>query len=150
MASENPTVGRLDGQIKWYDQKSMNNQRWFKGLKVTQIVAAALIPFLASLQAMGIADHMTLAAGGLGILIVILEGLQSLNQYQHNWITYRSACEELKHEKYLWFAKAGPYLDAENCDALFAERVESLVSREHAKWVSARQKAERDLKRKES
>ncbi|MBI3660542.1 DUF4231 domain-containing protein [Candidatus Acetothermia bacterium] len=73
----------------------------------------------------------------LGVLIVVLEGLQSLNQFQHNWTTYRSTCEELKHEKFLWLAKAGPYANARNADALLAERVESLISREHTKWVSA-------------
>jgi hypothetical protein len=144
MASDNPTVERLEDQIAWYGQKSIENQRWFKRLKVAQIVAAAFIPFAAGISA---PVYLT---GGLGVFIVILEGLQSLNQYQHNWITYRSTCEELKHEKYLWLAKAGPYLNVDNPDALFAERIESLISREHAKWVSERKKAERNLKKTRS
>ena len=139
MASGNSTLERLEDQIGWYDNKSLVNQRWFKWFKVMQIVAAAIIPLAAGLKA------PVPLTGGLGVLIVILEGLQSLNQYQHNWITYRSTCEELKHEKYLWQAKAGPYLDAENPDALLAERVESLISREHAKWVSSREKAKKEL-----
>lgn len=142
MVSDNPTVERLEDQIAWYDQKSVENQRWFKRLKVAQIVAAAIIPFAAGISA------PVYIAGGLGVFIVIVEGLQSLNQYQHNWITYRSTCEELKHEKYLWLAKAGPFLNAENPDALFAERVESLISREHAKWVSTRKQEEKELKEK--
>ena len=142
MASDNPTVERLEEQIAWYDQKSMENQRWFKRLKVAQIVAAAIIPFAAGISA------PVYVTGGLGLFIVIVEGLQSLNQYQHNWITYRSTCEELKHEKYLWLAKAGPFLNAENPDALFAERVESLISREHAKWVSTRTDAEKQPRKR--
>ena len=142
MASDNPTVDRLEDQIAWYDKRSMENQRWFKRLKVAQIVAAAIIPFTAGISA------PIYVTGGLGVFIVIVEGLQSLNQYQHNWITYRSTCEELKHEKYLWLAKAGPFLNAENPDALFAERVESMISREHAKWVSVRKHAEKELNEK--
>jgi hypothetical protein len=38
-------------------------------------------------------------------------------------------------------AKAGIYADAIDPDRLLAERIESLISTEHAKWVSAQEKA---------
>ena len=50
----------------------------------------------------------------LGALIVVLEGVQQLNQYQQNWSAYRSTCEALKHEKYLFLAHAGPYAGSED------------------------------------
>ena len=34
----------------------------------------------------------------LGVLAVVLEGVQQLNQWQHNWITYRLTCEALRHD----------------------------------------------------
>jgi len=64
----------------------------------------------------------------------VLEGLQQLQQYQQNWITYRATCERLKHEKFLFAAHAGPYATAPRPEALLAERVEGLVSQEHAAW----------------
>ena len=134
MSAENVTMGRLDDQIAWYDKKSISSQKWFKSLKVMTIGAAAAIPLLAGFGA------NAFISGLLGAVIVIIEGLQSLNQYQTNWVSYRSTCEELRHEKYLHLAKAGPYLAAEKPDALLAERVESLISREHSKWVSIREK----------
>jgi hypothetical protein len=137
----NPTLERLEDQIAWYDRKSMENQQWFKRSKVAAIVAAALVPFASGIGA------PAAITGALGVFIVVLEGLQGLNQYQNNWTTYRSTCEELKHEKYLWLGKAGPYASAENPDALLAERVESLISREHAKWVSAREQIEKVQKK---
>lgn len=76
--------------------------------------------------------------------MVVLEGVQQVNQYQHNWIIYRSACELLKHEKYLYLATAGPYAEAANAHALLAERIESLISQEHAKWVAGRAKATKE------
>ena len=130
MSSSNPTMDRADDQIDWYDRKSISNQRWYKRLKVAAIVAAALVPFAAGY------GELAVLTGGLGVCIVVLEGLQGLNQYQQNWINYRSTCEALRHEKYLYMAKAASYLTAEHPDALFAERIESLISREHAKWVS--------------
>jgi hypothetical protein len=74
--------------------------------------------------------------GGLGALIVVLEGLQQLFQLHANWTQYRSTCEALRHEKFLWMAHAGPYSHSERLDALLAERVEGLVSQEHAAWSS--------------
>jgi len=135
------TVARLEDQIGWYDRKSNQAQLWYKALKLIEIGCASLVPFAAGLAA------PAWVTGGLGVLIVILEGVQHLNQYQHNWITYRSTCEYLKHEKYLYIAKAGPYSTAEAPTALLAERVESLVSQEHAKWISAHEERNHEMKR---
>jgi hypothetical protein len=76
---------------------------------------------------------------GLGVLITVLEGLLHLNQYQQNWINYRSTCEALKHEKYIYLGKAAPYVNLPDPHALLAERIESLVSQEHGKWASVQQ-----------
>ena len=128
-----PTLQRLDDQIDWYDRKSAKSQRWFKCLKIVTMAAAVFIPVLSA------ADWGRPYAGALGIVIVLAEGLQQLNQFQANWIAYRSTCESLKHEKYLYLAPAGPYASAQNPLPLLAERIEGLVSQEHAKWVSAQQ-----------
>jgi hypothetical protein len=144
MNTSNPALERLEDQAKWYSRKSGENQRRYKRLKVVQIVAAALIPFTATMPTLLSEDFgllLPIATGGLGVLIVVLEGLQGLFQFHDNWTSYRSTAEALKHEKYLWFAKAGHYANANNPDALLAERVESLVSREHAKWVSTQEGA---------
>lgn len=126
---------RLEDQIVWYDRKSQHNQRTFKRIKVTEIVAAALIPFISATNI----PHLALVTAGLGVLITVLEGLLHLNQYQQNWITYRSTCEQLNHEKYIFIALAGPYVNVANPHVLLAERLEALVSQEHAKWASVQQ-----------
>src|SRR5258708_8350018 len=133
MTAESDTVvDRLEDQIAWYDGKSSSNQRAYKRIKVTEIIAAAVIPFLPALPLV----HVEWIAGALGVLITVLEGLLHLNQYQQNWIAYRSTCESLKHEKYVYLAKASPYVGVADPHALLAERVESLVSQEHATWAS--------------
>jgi hypothetical protein len=128
-----PALVRVEDQIAWYDSKSRHAQRWFKVLKTSELIAAALVPFAAGYG-------INWAAGGLGVLIVVIEGLQAMNQYYHNWITYRSTCEELKHEKYLWLSQAGPYANANGSTALLAERIEGLISRENSRWVSDQEK----------
>ena len=135
MTEADPTLQRLEDQINWYDGKSNHSQHVYKWLKIIEIVAAALVPLSAGL-------HMPAGVtGSLGVLIAVLEGLLQLNQYHHNWITYRSTCETLKHEKYLYLANAGPYAAATAAHTLLAERIESLVSQEHAKWAAGQEEA---------
>jgi hypothetical protein len=131
------TLDRLQDQIEWYDWKSSYNQKAFKVLKICTIAAAAIIPFISTLYANSI------VTAALGVLIVVLEGLQQLNQYHANWISYRSTCESLKHEKFLYLAKAGIYGAANDAHALLAERIESLVSQEHAKWASGQEQSQK-------
>jgi hypothetical protein len=135
MNQADPTLERLDDQINWYDRKSNSSQRAYKWIKVVEIIAAAFVPLSAGL-------HLPAPiTGSLGVLIAVLEGLLQLNQYHHNWISYRSTCETLKHEKYLYLANAGPYASAPAAHALLAERIESLVSQEDAKWAAGQEEA---------
>ena len=126
-----PVWQRLDDQIHWYDRRSRLSKRWYLRLKVVQIVTAAAIPVLATVW-----PEKAWIGGGLGALIVVLEGLQQLFQLHANWTQYRSTCEALRHQKFLWMARAGPYAHTDRPDAMLAERVEGLVSQEHAAWSS--------------
>src|SRR5215470_1054005 len=139
MVDSDSIMDRLEDQIGWYDRKSMSCHRVFKWIKIVQIVAAAVIPFLAALSVKEVWSSVHWITGGLGVVVTVFEGVLQLGQYQQNWIMYRSTCEALKHEKYLYLGKAGPYASAPDPHALLAERVESLVSQEHAKWASAQQ-----------
>ncbi len=130
-AASGPAWDRLEDQLGWYDAKAAHHKRWFQSLKVGQIVVAAAIPVGAG------AGVSAAVAGGLGAVVVIMEGFQQLFQFQQNWITYRSTAEALKHEKFLFLAGAGPYAQAEHPAARLAERVEGLVSQEHAAWAQS-------------
>jgi len=135
-------MNRLDDQIDWYDRRSLRAQKCYKVLKVSTLIAGALVPLSVGL------GLYSVIVGGIGVFIVVTEGIQQINQYHHNWVTYRSTCEALKHEKYLFSAQAGPYFCINEPLKLFAERVESLVSQEHAKWISTQERAEKESKKK--
>ena len=111
-----PIIERLEDQIAWYDKKSQYNQRVFKRIKIVEIVAAAMIPFLGAFKF----SQVVWVTSGLGVLITVLEGLLHLNQYQQNWVAYRSTCESLKHEKYTYLGKASPYTNVPDPHALLA------------------------------
>jgi hypothetical protein len=129
------TWERLEDQIGWYDRKSQAAQHWYKRAKVIELVVAAAVPPLAALEVS--AAVVSVVAS----VVVVLEGAQHLFQWNEHWIAYRSTCEALKHERYLYLANAGPYSTAPVPRALLAERVEGLVSQEHAKWASTQQEA---------
>jgi hypothetical protein len=135
--TDDPTLERLEDQIHWYDHKSSQQKRYFNILKIVTIVAAATIPFLTTLPMEAKLSQTITSA--LGATIVVIEGIQQLYQLQTNWILYRSTCESLRHEKYLFLGRAGPYAAAQDAHSLLAERIESLVSQEHAKWASGQQ-----------
>ena len=128
-----PIMGRLEDQIAWYSGRSRAAQHTFKRFKVAEIIAAAMIPFIAGLSF----KYVAMVTGGLGVLVTVIEGLIHLNQYQQNWTTYRATAEGLKHEKFLYLGKAGQYSTAADPHALLAERVETLVSQESAHWVAS-------------
>ena len=129
-----PVWKRLDEEIHWYDRNSRKAKRWYIRLKVVQIVTAAAIPVLATAW-----PEKAWIGGAMGAVIVVLEGLQQLFQHHSHWTQYRSTCERLRHEKYLWQAHAGPYARSHKPDALLAERVEGLVSQEQTAWASTQQ-----------
>lgn len=146
LSANDPIYARLEDQIDWYDRKSRSAQRIFKRIKVVEILAASVIPFLAGVEM----PHGKLVIAGLGVLITILEGILHLNQYQQLWGNYRATCEALRHEKYVYLAVAGAYRGVENARALLAERVESVVSQEDAKWNALQQQAGKAPEAKEA
>jgi len=129
-SEEDPTWERLEDQLNWYSRKSSYSQRRYKWFKLLEIAVAASLPVVAAVHS------PVWVTGGLAAVIVVLEGVQHLFQYQEHWITYRSTAEALKHERYLYLAKAGPYAEEDRHREL-AERLEGLISQEHAKWTAS-------------
>lgn len=134
VATDDPTWERLEDQIAWYDRRSRAAQRRYKQIKLSVLVVAASLGPVASLA--GTPWLVSI----LSTAIVVLEGVQHLYQYQEHWITYRSTCEALRHERYLYLADAGPYFGAVNAHALLADRIEALISQEHAKWAATHER----------
>lgn len=130
-----PTWERLEDQIGWYDRRSGESQRLYKWLKLLEIAIAATLPVVAAV-------HSPVAVtGSLAAVIVVLEGAQHLYQFQEHWITYRSTAEALKHERFLYLAGAGPY-SVDDRHQQLAERLEGLISQEHAKWTTSQSGAD--------
>ena len=123
---------RLQTQIDWYSKKSRLNKRVFLTLSAIEIIAASSIPFLVGY----IGDDkpwVRLLVGFIGVLVAVITGIMALNKSQELWIEYRTTCELLKHQKYLFVTGTKPY-DGDNAFNILVENVENLISKEHSKW----------------
>jgi hypothetical protein len=131
MNEEEYIQSRLEDQIGWYDRKSTHAQARFKILRGLEIVGGSAIPLIAGFGGGGVCSQ--LAVGLLGAMVVAIAAFLSLNQYQENWIEYRTTCESLRHEKFLYLTRTEPY-DAPTAFPLLVQRVESLISKENSGW----------------
>jgi hypothetical protein len=132
MHQHDSTLERLDDQIALYERKSEISQRRLKWLKGIQLAAAGAIAVAAKVEAPRAVDP-TLAA-----LIIVIEGVEHSGRYEQKWSSYRWTCEAMKHEKWLFLARAGPYTHNSDARGLLAQRIEGLISTERARWISAR------------
>jgi hypothetical protein len=125
---------RLNDQVGWYDRKSSENQRWFKRLRLTEIVAAAIIPLLSGFAGESLA--IKIAIGALGVVVAVIASLLALLHLQEHWINYRATAEALKTEKFLFLTQTQPY-EKEDAFHLLVQRVEALLSKENTEWLQA-------------
>lgn len=136
---------RVDPQIKWYDDKSLKCQKIYKRIQVSEIIIAAFIPLLAGY----VSYHFTLPIliGVFGVIITILESITKLNKYHELWIEYRTTCELLKYQKYLYETKSAPYNDNGNSfESIFVNNVEQIISSENNQWKIINVKTEKKEK----
>ncbi len=126
---------RLDDQINWYDKKSIKNQSNYKILRIIEIISAVLIPFLSALSInnSSFTFVVSILVSLLGVIITFIASMLSLGKYQENWIEYRTTCESLKKEKYLFLTNTIPY-NTDNAFSILTHRVESLISKENTNW----------------
>ncbi|NOY63291.1 MAG: DUF4231 domain-containing protein [Gammaproteobacteria bacterium] len=129
---------RLDDQINWYDKKSIQNQKLFKRLQLTSIVAAASIPFLSG-YITETSIVLKIFTGLLGITVAVITAILGIYKSQENWLEFRTTCESLKHEKYLFLTHAEPY-HCEQPFQLLVQRVEGLISKENTHWFQSMNK----------
>jgi hypothetical protein len=120
---------RLENQINWYDQKSLSCQKKYKWLKRIEILFATSIPVLTT-----ISPNMIIISV-LGGSIAFIEGWLTLSKYHENWIEYRSICELLRQEKFMFLTKSGVYTSEHSLKYL-VERVESIISKENVNWAN--------------
>ena len=134
-------------QINYYEVKAGHNQRIYRCLQWALIILAALTPALIEfnlndLIGKGFGHIATLTS----VIVVILTAALKTFKYQENWINYRTTCEALKKEIYLYDAGLSDYQQSDDREAQFIDRVEALLARENTIWLTVQKKKEQQKK----
>lgn len=139
---KHPAWVRLCNQVSWYESKSAWNQKWYKFYKILQVFFASIIPIAL------LADVNKITVAFFGSIITILEAIQQIYRFHELWIQFRSTSEHLKHHQFLFLSKADIYkgMETEVSLILLSEKVEEMVSAEHAQWIRISKKDEATTK----
>lgn len=135
---QNYLMDRYEDQINWYDRKSARNQKVYRDLQLSVIVLSAITPVLVAI----VPEATRWPAVFIAALVAIGTTMLKTFKYQENWINYRTTCETLRKEIHFYKAGVADYKDSEDREALFVERVESLISRENTMWLTTQRPKE--------
>jgi hypothetical protein len=79
---------RLDDQIDWYSTKSTYCQTRHKVLRILEVIAAAMIPFLSAIGTD--IPYNSWIVGSLGAVIAICAASSGIFKFHENWIQFRA------------------------------------------------------------
>ncbi len=121
--------------------KAASNQKAYKMLRTTSLVASILVPLLSG-YAESFGVSLTITIGVLGAIVAICQGLLALNRNHENWTEYRLTIEALIREKLFYSTKIAPY-DGKDSFGAFVENIEKILSSENQKWLKTRMDADK-------
>jgi hypothetical protein len=128
---------RCEGQKDWYDRKSNANHRAFLGLQLTLIVCGAATPAILVrhvIELKGEAGLSVEVALGTSIIAAICVAVLRNFKNKEKWHIYRDAREALEREIQLFRARLKHYATSNDPQHLFAERVETIIANERARF----------------
>ena len=131
-------AGRYTNQIDWYSNRAGTNKSWYQAFQWGVIILSASVPVLIA----SVPESHQWFTITISIFLAIGTAALKTFKFQENWVNYRTVSETLKKEKYFYDAGLDDYADADDKEALFVERVESLISRENSLWVTTHKQKE--------
>lgn len=135
---------RYQNQIDWYSSRASKNKRHYNIFQWSAIVLSASLPVLIA----AVPLSWKWATIILSIFLAICTAGLKTFKFQENWINYRTISETIKKEKHYYDAQLNEYAEAKDKEALFVERVETLISREHSLWVTTHRKKKEEKEKK--
>ena len=127
---------RVDNQINWLGNKSDNNKSAFLRFRVLGILLGALItilsPYAGQPGRWQAWIPMLLQISGAGVTVA--GSLLALNQYQENWIRYRTLREALYQEKMLFLTGSHEAYNGPDGFHQFVRVAEGIMAQERANW----------------
>ena len=124
---------RLDDQIKWFDKKSGHNQKLYKRLKKIETACTLSLPVI------GILPFPNYSWNQLGLVVLgatatYIRCWGNIETYYELWAKYRTACELLKKEKFLYQTHTGIYDETDSRYSVLVAQVERILAAENNQW----------------
>lgn len=120
--SEIDNISDLEKLMRLYADKAKENKDRYQYLRITEIIVAVFIPFLAA------TNVPIYVIGFFGLLIVVIQGIQGVYQFQKAWILYSSLVAKIRREIVLYNSLSEPYKNRENREALLSLNIHNIVS----------------------
>lgn len=131
---------RLGERLQQYKKWCSGSQYCYYILSVSQVVLAALIPFIILLWPN--ANRSTQAGlgaivvAGIGSLLTVLKGLDGVFKPQETWIRQDQTIMRLRGEELLFQTNAPPYIHQQSDNiALYAQNINCILSSENTLWT---------------
>ena len=141
-------------QVLWLEKAAEDSQRLYYALRLTAIVGGVIVPALVSLNVGGdIAAYVRWATVALSLIVAISSAVDGFFRYGDRWRHYRENAEAQKIEGWHFLQLSGVYRRyAGYADAypLFANRVEELIQRDVAVYITQVVQEKREEKLEES
>lgn len=132
--------GQYASALKFYDERSVWNKRWYRVLSIyVLVISAGLAPFIAIMPK---ESDWRIATAILTASIVVATGLLAHFKFHENWLSFRSNWDALKREKAYRDAGIHEYRSCADRNALFVERVESILAREGSDFFARHYRAD--------
>ena len=136
---------RIDDQIEYYDKKSIHYKKMHENLTITTIILSASIAIIPAFTALipNYKNTFTFLSAFFAAIITVLQTIDKLKKYNELFYQYRSTCEKLKQEKYLFLTNSGEYKTSHNAptnEQLLVERCESIMATENGTWAQLNEK----------
>ncbi len=139
---------RVEDQLRYYEKSANKAKRVYTRIQIAIIVLGLLVPVVVNIptdwnNGVELDLAIRIAVTIMSLALAILNGVSNFRKYGDLWLSYRMTEELLKHEKFLFLARAGKYSEAETAYSEFAQTIESILSAEHNKFRSLVEDAKR-------
>lgn len=129
-------------QVMWMENRAGQMRDRHQRLRVTTIVASAIVPILVTLnfnQDPNMDKALKVATVGLSAVVTASSAIEVFYKFGDRWYSYRRSVELLKSQGWQFFQLSGSYRSFKNhADALpaFTEQVEEIIQRDVEVYVT--------------
>ncbi|MDB6139740.1 MAG: hypothetical protein JWO94_2812 [Verrucomicrobiaceae bacterium] len=128
---------RYRGQVRYFDRRAVSAKRRYVVFQGGAIIFAVAAPMLV----IALPPALKIITASISAMAAFFTTALKSFRFQENWTSARAMHALLDREYYLYLAGLDAYREAADRQTLFVERVEMLMAKESAVWLSSEKAA---------